>query len=150
MNSEPTQRRAKSRTISYFSRLIARVSLLGQHLGFDGQFWQSAFKARYLQVFNLAGLPFGVSVPTIANDPGFVLVRWSAPIADNGAAITEYVEKEVYEELGKFGEVDELHVVDNLGEHMIGHVYAKYFNEEDAVEAQKKMNGRFYWVSPAP
>lgn len=35
--------------------------------------------------------------------------------------------EEVYLELAKFGEVEELHVLDNIGEHMIGNVYAKFF-----------------------
>ncbi len=28
--------------------------------------------------------------------------------------------EEIFEELGKYGELDELHVCDNLGDHMIG------------------------------
>lgn len=28
--------------------------------------------------------------------------------------------EEIFEELGKFGEIDELHICDNLGDHMIG------------------------------
>jgi splicing factor U2AF 35 kDa subunit len=91
--------------------------------------------------------------------------------------------EEVFEELGKYGELEELHVCDNLGDHMIGtcisapvqpccfsllsffprvskvsimplgricgiliagNVYAKFFTEEDAMEALKGLNGRFY------
>merc|ERR1712226_1516849 len=47
-------------------------------------------------------------------------------------------------ELSKFGRIDELHVCDNLGDHMIGHVYCKFFNEEDASDAMQVMNGRYY------
>ena len=38
-----------------------------------------------------------------------------------------------YTELGKFGPIESLHVCDNLCEHMLGHVYCKFFDEEDAV-----------------
>jgi len=52
--------------------------------------------------------------------------------------------EDMFLELSKFGRIDELHVCDNLGDHMIGHVYCKYFNEEDASDAMQVMNGRFY------
>mmetsp|Transcript_28497 Transcript_28497/g.77163 ORF Transcript_28497/g.77163 Transcript_28497/m.77163 type:complete len:294 (+) Transcript_28497:165-1046(+) len=52
--------------------------------------------------------------------------------------------EDMFLELSKFGRIDELHVCDNLGDHMIGHVYCKFFNEEDASDAMQAMNGRFY------
>jgi splicing factor U2AF subunit len=52
--------------------------------------------------------------------------------------------EDLYTEFGKFGPIQELHVVDNLGDHMIGHVYVKYAEEEDAADAENIMNGRFY------
>lgn len=36
----------------------------------------------------------------------------------------------VFEELEKFGKIDELNVCANLGDHMIGNVYVKYEEEE--------------------
>jgi len=50
----------------------------------------------------------------------------------------------MYEELGKFGRIDCLHICDNLGDHMIGHVYAKFSDEEEASDALNIMNGRYY------
>jgi len=50
----------------------------------------------------------------------------------------------MYEELGKFGRIEALHVCDNLGDHMIGHVYAKFTDEEEAADALQILNGRFY------
>ena len=38
----------------------------------------------------------------------------------------------VFEELEKFGKIDELNVCANLGDHMIGNVYVKYEEEEQA------------------
>jgi splicing factor U2AF 35 kDa subunit len=52
--------------------------------------------------------------------------------------------EDLFLELSKFGRIDELHICDNLGDHMIGHVYCKFFNEEDASDALQVMNGRFY------
>jgi splicing factor U2AF 35 kDa subunit len=52
--------------------------------------------------------------------------------------------EDVYVELSKFGRVEALHVCDNLGDHMIGHVYCKFRDEEEASDALQVMNGRFY------
>ena len=49
LNSEEVPWRAKSRTISYFSRWIARAYELGQHFDFMRQFLQSTLRARYLR-----------------------------------------------------------------------------------------------------
>lgn len=38
----------------------------------------------------------------------------------------------MYEELEKFGRIEELNVCANLGDHMIGNVYVKYEEEEMA------------------
>ena len=35
-------------------------------------------------------------------------------------------------------------LVRRAGDHMIGHVYCKFFNEEDAADALQVMNGRYY------
>lgn len=47
-------------------------------------------------------------------------------------------------EFSKFGRIDALHVCDNLGDHMIGHVYCKFTDEEDASDALQVMNDRYY------
>ena len=52
--------------------------------------------------------------------------------------------EDVFTELSKFGKLEGLHVVDNLGDHMIGHVYAKYYDEEDAADALDNLKGRYY------
>lgn len=52
--------------------------------------------------------------------------------------------EDLYMELGKFGRVEGIYVADNLGDHMIGHVYVKYFDEEEASDALQVMNGRLY------
>ena len=47
-------------------------------------------------------------------------------------------------ELAKYGELEEVNVCDNIGEHLIGNVYVKYYQELDAEKAVKGLNGRFY------
>lgn len=47
-------------------------------------------------------------------------------------------------ELAKFGRIDSLSVCDNLGDHMVGHVYCKFFDEEQAADALNVLNGRYY------
>lgn len=75
--------------------------------------------------------------------------------ADPGAidqrAVDEEFEdfyEEVFEELCKFGKLEELNICDNLGDHLVGNVYAKYEDEEDAAAAQKALYGRFYAGRP--
>jgi len=52
--------------------------------------------------------------------------------------------EDMYEELAKFGKIECLCVCDNLGDHMIGHVYVKFEDEEEAADALNVMNGRHY------
>jgi hypothetical protein len=43
--------------------------------------------------------------------------------------------EDVFEELDKFGEVENLNVCDNIADHLVGNVYAKFRDEEDAARA---------------
>lgn len=56
--------------------------------------------------------------------------------------------EDVFTELGNFGKLEMLHVCDNLGDHLLGNVYAKFKTEEDADKAVKGLNGRFYAGRP--
>jgi splicing factor U2AF 35 kDa subunit len=58
-------------------------------------------------------------------------------------AFDEFYE-EVFDELKNHGKIDEIHVVENLGDHMSGNVYVKYEDEEDAEKALKTLHGRYY------
>jgi len=58
-----------------------------------------------------------------------------------------------YEELfteinDKYGRIDELNVCDNIGEHMIGNVYIKFFREEDAERCLKALDNRWFNGQP--
>ena len=52
--------------------------------------------------------------------------------------------EDVFNELSKYGEIDELLVCENLNEHMMGNVYVKFTNEEGAAEAMKHLLARYY------
>lgn len=52
--------------------------------------------------------------------------------------------EDVFMELGKFGRIECLSVCDNLGDHIIGHVYCKFEDEDCAADALNVMNGRYY------
>nr|XP_048332549.1 splicing factor U2af small subunit B-like isoform X2 [Ziziphus jujuba var. spinosa] len=52
--------------------------------------------------------------------------------------------EDIFEELGKFGEIESLNVCDNLADHMIGNVYVQFKEEEQAAAALQALQGRFY------
>ena len=52
--------------------------------------------------------------------------------------------EEIFLELSKFGELKDLSVVDNLGDHLIGNVYARFNDEESASKAFNALAGKYY------
>ncbi|RVX15842.1 hypothetical protein VitviT2T_026860 [Vitis vinifera] len=56
--------------------------------------------------------------------------------------------EDIFEELGKFGEIESLNVCDNLADHMIGNVYVQFKEEEQAAAALQALQGRFYSGRP--
>jgi len=52
--------------------------------------------------------------------------------------------EDLFEELGKYGEIDSLNVCDNLADHMVGNVYVQFRDEEHAAAALQALTGRFY------
>ncbi|XP_065276428.1 splicing factor U2AF 26 kDa subunit [Emys orbicularis] len=52
---------------------------------------------------------------------------------------------EVFTELEeKYGEIEEMNVCDNLGDHLVGNVYVKFRREEDAERAVGELNNRWF------
>ncbi|KAG0577815.1 hypothetical protein KC19_5G184300 [Ceratodon purpureus] len=56
--------------------------------------------------------------------------------------------EDIFEELSKYGEIENLNVCDNLADHMIGNVYVKFREEEHAAAALNALSGRFYAGRP--
>lgn len=52
--------------------------------------------------------------------------------------------EEIFTQLAAYGEIEDLVVVDNVSEHMLGNVYVKYFTEDGAEAALQGLSGRFY------
>ena len=53
------------------------------------------------------------------------------PDSELAEAITHFEDfyEEVFMELAEYGEIEEMVVSDNIGDHMIGNVYVKFANE---------------------
>ena len=47
-----------------------------------------------------------------------------------------------------YGEIEEMNVCDNLGDHLVGNVYVKFKYEEDAEKAMNAVNDRWYNQQP--
>ncbi|KAF7639712.1 hypothetical protein Mgra_00000633 [Meloidogyne graminicola] len=57
--------------------------------------------------------------------------------------------EEVFTELdSKYGRIEEMNICDNIGEHMIGNVYVKFYNEEDADACAKGLENRWFNGEP--
>jgi splicing factor U2AF subunit len=68
------------------------------------------------------------------------------PVIDEKQALEDFLVfyEDMYLELSKFGTVEEIHIVDNVGDHMIGHVYVKMGDEEQASDALQGLQNRYY------
>lgn len=44
----------------------------------------------------------------------------------------------------QYGEIEEMNVCDNLGDHLVGNVYVKFRYEEDAEKAVNDLDNRWY------
>lgn len=56
--------------------------------------------------------------------------------------------EDVHGELSEFGMIEEMHVLDNIGDHMVGNVYVMFEDEEGCAKALTALNGRFYAGRP--
>ncbi|OLL26312.1 Splicing factor U2AF subunit [Neolecta irregularis DAH-3] len=56
--------------------------------------------------------------------------------------------EDFYCELSQYGELEELHVCDNMGDHLIGNVYARFKYEDAAGKAVDALNSRWYAGRP--
>jgi len=76
---------------------------------------------------------------SIANDED-----WDDDMYTRAQEHVEAFYEEVFLELANYGEIEDLVVLDNVSDHMLGNVYCKYYHEEAAERALKKLSGRFY------
>merc|ERR1719401_613618 len=76
---------------------------------------------------------------SIANDE-----EWDDDMYAKAQDHVEYFYEDVFLTLATYGEVEDIVVLDNVSDHMIGNVYCKYYNEEAAEKAVKGLQNRFY------
>jgi splicing factor U2AF subunit len=83
---------------------------------------------------------------------------WDNPLINAALASTlsetdiqrrfDEVFEDMFLEVARFGEVEELIFCDNLGAHLVGNVYVKFRQEEDAARAVENLNDRWYAGRP--
>ncbi|KAI5664845.1 hypothetical protein M9H77_24168 [Catharanthus roseus] len=56
--------------------------------------------------------------------------------------------EDLFEELSKYGEIQNLNICDNLADHMVGNVYVQFREEDHAAAALQNLTGRFYAGRP--
>ncbi|KAI8053340.1 hypothetical protein BDF22DRAFT_684015 [Syncephalis plumigaleata] len=56
--------------------------------------------------------------------------------------------EDIFMEFCKYGEVEDMRVCDNVGDHLVGNVYVRFAYEEDAQRAMEELNKRFYAGRP--
>ena len=56
--------------------------------------------------------------------------------------------EDIFVELAKYGVIEELHICDNICDHLAGNIYIRYRYEEDAQKAVAALNDRFYAGKP--
>lgn len=66
-----------------------------------------------------------------------------ATAQQENAEFAEFFE-DVFAELAKFGELEDMQVLENVSEHMKGHLFVKFYDEEDAKKCVEGMRGRFF------
>jgi splicing factor U2AF subunit len=69
---------------------------------------------------------------------------WDDDLYDRAQQHLEDFYIEVFLELANYGEVEDVVIVDNLCDHLVGNVYVKYHHEEDAERALGKLTSRFH------
>lgn len=60
----------------------------------------------------------------------------------------EFYEEVFYEVETRYGDIEEMNVCDNLGDHLIGNVYIKFYKEDDATKAAEALNDRWFNGQP--
>lgn len=85
-----------------------------------------------------------------ANPRAAALMQTGAVKLDEQALNDDFDDfyEEVFDEISKIGEIESLNVAGNTTDHMIGCVYVKFNDEEDAQAAIEALTGRYYAGRP--
>ncbi|CAD7955700.1 unnamed protein product [Amoebophrya sp. A120] len=85
---------------------------------------------------------FGETPETLAVSTD--LGEWSEEVYCTAVDQVEEFYEETFFHMAKFGEIEDLLLVDNISEHMSGNCYVKYYTEDAATKALEAVNGKFY------
>ena len=109
------------------------------------------FVGRIIVFCSLIAFAVQILIPHMYQNPAAALLQTqgagaSAPDEAKRKWDEDFEEfyEEVFQELSEYGEIEEMHVCDNLGDHLVGNVYVKYRDEEEAEKCQAALKGRFY------
>jgi len=74
----------------------------------------------------------------------------SEPLFDPKAAQSHFDDfyQDLFLELAQIGEIEEIYVCRNLGDHLVGNVYVKFYEEDSALKALEAVRGRYYNGKP--
>merc|ERR1712088_252009 len=114
--------------------------------------------------FKIGACHYGDRCSRLHNKPTFsqtMLLQnlYRSPILDDngGQQITETMLQKHYDEFyeevffeieDKYGEIEEMNVCENLGDHLVGNVYIKFYREEDCEKAAEGVNDRWFGCQP--
>lgn len=68
-------------------------------------------------------------------------------VTDARSHLDDFYE-DIFVEMEQFGEIEEIFVCRNLGDHLVGNVYVKFYEETDATKALDGLRGRYYAGRP--
>lgn len=74
---------------------------------------------------------------------------WAASAYPASVPLEDFYE-DVFDELAKYGEIEQMNVCDNLGDHLVGSVYVKFADEQSAARAMKALQARRLTQTPSP
>lgn len=88
-----------------------------------------------------------ILMPNVYNNPGHT-PEGQHLTPDQLQADFDTFYEDFYIELCKYGNLVEMHVCDNVGDHLSGNVYARYEWEAEAARAVQALNDRWYALRP--
>ncbi|KAK6909065.1 hypothetical protein I203_103076 [Kwoniella mangroviensis CBS 8507] len=88
-----------------------------------------------------------ILLPNVYNNPGHTPEGQHMTPEQLQANFDTFYE-DFYIELAKYGHLLEMHVCDNVGDHLLGNVYARYEWEAEAAKAVQALNDRWYAMRP--
>ncbi|WVQ74366.1 hypothetical protein IAR50_003966 [Cryptococcus sp. DSM 104548] len=88
-----------------------------------------------------------ICLPNVYNNPAHTPEGQNMSNAELQADFDRFYE-DFFIELAKYGNVLEMIVCDNVGDHLLGNVYAKYEYEAEAARAVRELNDRWYAMRP--